>query len=79
MVKIGSGVLTADHGLHIEALERIVSDIATLRERSMECIIVSSGAIAAGLPRMGFYRSSGGHFHPPGGGVCGTDFLDAGV
>ena len=53
VVKIGSGVLTADRGLHVEALERIVSDIAALHHRGVECIVVSSGAIAAGLPRMG--------------------------
>jgi glutamate 5-kinase len=53
VVKIGSGVLTADRGLHVLALERIVSDLTALREKGKECIIVSSGAIAAGLPRMG--------------------------
>ena len=53
VVKIGSGVLTARHGLNVEALEGIVSDLATLCGRGIECIVVSSGAIAAGLPRMG--------------------------
>ncbi|MBN1882678.1 MAG: glutamate 5-kinase [Deltaproteobacteria bacterium] len=53
VVKIGSGVLTARHGLNIDALEGIVSDIASLCKRGIECIVVSSGAIAAGLPRMG--------------------------
>lgn len=58
VVKIGTGVLTRrDGGLHIEALEDIarqVSQAMTNDERQF--IIVSSGAIAAGLSRMGLLR-----------------------
>lgn len=52
MVKIGSGVLTARHGLNVPAIENITSEIASLKKRGIEFIIVSSGAIAAGLPKM---------------------------
>ncbi len=56
MVKIGSGVLTAQHGLNVPAIENITSEIASLKKRGIEFIIVSSGAIAAGLPKMGFHE-----------------------
>ncbi len=54
VVKIGSGVLTAKEGLNIAAIERIASEIAAVKERGIEFVIVSSGAIAAGVPKLGF-------------------------
>jgi glutamate 5-kinase len=58
VVKIGTGVLTrGDGGLDIDALEDIARQISlamTTAERQF--IIVSSGAIAAGLSGMGFKR-----------------------
>ena len=59
MVKIGSNVLTAPHGLSIEAIEGIVDEISALKARGIECILVSSGAIAAGLPKMGLSERPG--------------------
>ncbi len=54
MIKIGSGVLTAREGLDLEVVEGIVTQIASLKGRGIDVVIVSSGAIAAGLPKMGF-------------------------
>ncbi len=54
VVKIGSGVLTAKDGLNIAVIERIASEIATLKGRGIEFAIVSSGSIAAGVPKLGF-------------------------
>jgi glutamate 5-kinase len=56
VIKIGSGVLTGEEGLDLSVIDRIVSQIAGLRQRGIDVIIVSSGAIAAGLPRMGLSR-----------------------
>ncbi len=54
VIKIGSGVLTAKDGLNIEVIERIASEIATLKRQGIEFAIVSSGSIAAGVPKLGF-------------------------
>jgi glutamate 5-kinase len=48
-VKIGSNVLTRPDGtLDVERLEKLVAQIALLRERGVEVIVVSSGAVASG-------------------------------
>ncbi len=54
VIKIGSGVLTAKDGLNIAVIERIASEIAILKRRGIEFAIVSSGSIAAGVPKLGF-------------------------
>ena len=49
VVKIGSGVLTAgDNGIDPSFLDGLASEIAQLRRRGVEVVIVSSGAVAAG-------------------------------
>ena len=51
VVKFGSAVLTADGaGLDAAAIERFASAIAS---QSAATVVVSSGAVAAGLPRLG--------------------------
>lgn len=54
VVKIGSGVLTAEDGLDLAVIDRITSEIADLKGRGIEFVMVSSGSIAAGLPKLGF-------------------------
>jgi glutamate 5-kinase len=49
-------VLTAREGLDLEVVEGIVTQIASLKARGIDVVIVSSGAIAAGLPKMGFEK-----------------------
>jgi len=52
-IKIGSRVLTGkDNTLNRVILKRIAREVAVLKERGTEVIIVSSGAIAAGLGHM---------------------------
>ena len=53
LVKIGSAVLTGEEGLDLNIIEQLVSDIAALRERGCQVVLVSSGAIASGKHRMG--------------------------
>jgi glutamate 5-kinase len=53
VIKIGSGVLTAEHGLDLSVVDNIVSQISDIKKRGIDVVVVSSGAIAAGLPRMG--------------------------
>jgi len=53
LVKVGSAVLTGEEGLDLNIIEQLVGDIAALRERGCQVILVSSGAIASGKHRMG--------------------------
>lgn len=55
VVKVGSSVLTASHelGVNRRVLGRIASQVAKLREEGRQVVVVSSGAIAAGVKRLG--------------------------
>lgn len=53
VVKVGSGVLTGSNGLNMAVIDQLTTDICALRKEGMEVILVSSGAIAAGLRKMG--------------------------
>lgn len=55
VVKVGSSVLTASHelGVNRRVLGRIASQVAKLREEGRQVVMVSSGAIAAGVKRLG--------------------------
>ncbi|AZS51369.1 glutamate 5-kinase [Entomomonas moraniae] len=53
VIKIGSSLLTADgKGLDPEAMSSWVKQMVTLREAGIELILVSSGAIAAGMSKL---------------------------
>ena len=53
LVKVGSAVLTGEDGLDLTIIEQLVADIAALRERDYQVVLVSSGAIASGKHRLG--------------------------
>ncbi len=54
VVKIGSSSLTtADHRLDRRVLRRLVVDVVELRRRGIEVAVVTSGAVAAGMGRLG--------------------------
>ncbi|MFT3931692.1 MAG: glutamate 5-kinase [Spongiibacteraceae bacterium] len=55
VVKIGSALLTNDgRGLYIAAIEQWVKQIVELRQRGIEVVLVSSGAVAEGMVRLGW-------------------------
>ena len=54
VIKIGSGVLTLNHGLNIDIIDTISSHISHMKKHGIEVIIVSSGAIACGVKKIGF-------------------------
>lgn len=58
VIKIGSALLTNDgKGLDAQAIAGWVAQIAQLRQRGIEVVLVSSGAVAAGMRRLGWtYR-----------------------
>lgn len=55
VVKIGSALLTNDgRGLDAAAIAGWVTQMATLRQQGIELVLVSSGAVAAGMHRLGW-------------------------
>ena len=57
VVKVGSSLVTNQgEGLDIEAIARWAGQVAKLRVQGREIVLVSSGAIAAGLERLGRKR-----------------------
>jgi glutamate 5-kinase len=56
VVKVGSNVLTAQAGLNMDAIASISSQICQLMDQGIEIILVSSGAMASGMKKMGFAK-----------------------
>ena len=53
VVKVGSNVLTEDNGLNLKAIRSISRQICRLIDRGIEIILVSSGAMASGIRKVG--------------------------
>jgi glutamate 5-kinase len=53
VVKAGSGVLTGKKGLNSRVISNLTNQVCDLREKGIEVILVSSGAIASGLKKVG--------------------------
>jgi glutamate 5-kinase len=56
VIKVGSGVLTRRSGLNLNLIDDLAADICQLRRRGIEVILVSSGAIAAGMRKIGMAK-----------------------
>jgi glutamate 5-kinase len=57
VVKVGSSLVTNDgRGLDTSAIARWAAQIAQLRAQDKRCVLVSSGAIAEGVQRLGWTR-----------------------
>lgn len=54
VVKVGSALLTNDgEGLHRETIIKLADQIAYLRDKGIEVVLVSSGSVAAGVSQLG--------------------------
>src|SRR3990167_260776 len=54
VVKIGSALLTRDgQGLNNDGIQNWVAQLAQFRARGVETVLVTSGAVAAGMQRLG--------------------------
>jgi glutamate 5-kinase len=58
VIKVGSGVLTADEGLNMTVIDELAAAICDIRKMKIEVILVSSGAIASGLKKIGLSKRS---------------------
>ena len=56
VVKVGSGVLTKKDGLNTKVINDLTRDICALRGKGVEIVLVSSGAIASGLKKVGLSK-----------------------
>ncbi len=57
VVKVGSTVLSkGDPHLHLPTITRLAREICELRQREVEVVLVSSGAILAGMSKLGLER-----------------------
>jgi glutamate 5-kinase len=57
VVKVGSSTLSYPNGkLNIDQMERLVRQLADLRNRGKEVILVTSGAVGAGIGKLGLGR-----------------------
>ncbi len=56
VIKVGSGVLTTSNDLNLEIIRRLTAQMIGLRKKGLEIVLISSGAIAAGLRKMGFSK-----------------------
>jgi glutamate 5-kinase len=53
VVKIGSQILSSSTGIEEVRLKELVRELAALHEQGKEIVVVSSGAVAAGMTRLG--------------------------
>ncbi len=67
VAKIGTASVTDDHG-HIStaAIAKLVDEVVTLRRDGHEVIVVSSGAVAAGVAALGMPDAPDRHAHAAG-------------
>ncbi len=56
VIKVGSSVLTAKTGLNIQAIQSISRQICALMDSGREVVLVSSGAIASGMKKIGLAK-----------------------
>ncbi len=56
VVKVGSGVLTEADGLNLSVIQSISGQICRLMENGVQVLLVSSGAMASGIKKMGLSR-----------------------
>ncbi len=57
IIKIGSSVLTDDKGMLDEsAFDRLAKDISAIKNQKRDVAVVSSGAIASGMKKLGLTR-----------------------
>jgi glutamate 5-kinase len=60
VIKVGSAVLTgAGEGLDQKRIEQLAGEIASIIDSGHEVVLVSSGAIAAGLAKLGLKKTRG--------------------
>ena len=74
VVKVGTNVLTSDDGrLDPQRLQSLADQIHRIRQSGRKVALVSSGAIGAGIGRLGLGRHDASVSRPPG--TCGESLV----
>ncbi|WP_319561624.1 glutamate 5-kinase [Marispirochaeta sp.] len=53
VVKIGTNLLSSPEGVHVEFLTKVARDICVLRQKGLQVIVVTSGAVGMGARELG--------------------------
>ena len=53
VIKVGSSVLASGRGVNLGIINRLCDEVSMLREQGRQVVIVSSGAIVAGIRKVG--------------------------
>ena len=56
VIKVGSGVLTSAGGLNMTVIDDLTTEICALKKEGFEVLLVSSGAIASGMKKIGMSK-----------------------
>jgi glutamate 5-kinase len=56
VIKVGSNILTQHNGLNLSTVRAVTQQICSLIDRGLEVILVSSGAMACGVRKIGLSR-----------------------
>lgn len=75
IIKIGSAVLTTDKGLDLRVVNRLADQCASLHDRGLEIMLVTSGAVAAGRSMLEPERLSGCMTHKQAASAIGQSRL----
>lgn len=77
VIKVGTSTLNYDTGkLNISRIEHLVRELSDLANQGKEIILVSSGAVGAGLERMKKYSTSK-YSRKTSNGCCRSRNIDA--
>jgi glutamate 5-kinase len=57
VIKVGSSVLTGTNGLDLGVINRLCDEVSMLKEQGRQVVIVSSGAIASGVYKIGLHET----------------------
>ena len=78
VIKVGTSTLNYDTGkLNISRIEHLVRELSDLANKGKEIILVSSGAVGAGLERMKKKYSTSKYSRKTSNGCCRSRNIDA--
>ena len=75
VIKIGSNIIASERGLNQRRISSITSEIAGIHARGHEVVVVSSGAVAAGMRRLGLKSRPGDIKHKQAAASVGQSVL----
>ncbi len=75
VIKVGSGVITGKNGLNSRVINSLAEEICALKAQGKEIILVSSGAIAAGMKKTGIRKRPSSVSHQQALAAVGQSIL----